>query len=430
MEEEIDLRKYIETLIHYWYWIVGLGLVAAVIAFAVSSFLPPIYEATAWVNVTGPRYQVQFDSRMVDTAVDPKQFTEIYPKLATNGPVLLSVADEIDQSQFADVMDVQGIKSMLEVQSGDYAGLVILKARSSDPQAAAAVANVWADQFVVYASALFNGSDDISRMEAQLAEAKTALEQADQALTAFRQEFGFGFSSVSELGDSDQDSGTVGIARQLEAKTHLLSEYETRADQIAQLLQEARAVQAQVEVGTSPAVVAGLLADMLQLGVAEGQPNSLVQISLVGLDAESGLAALVTALGAKQDSTQETINRLTLDVKALQSEVADRQQELEQLLRDQQLAGDTHLTLSRKLQETSIELGGDVARVLSYASVPSAPVSPRRLFSTVIAGVLAVMITVLAVFAVEYWREEDPLAAGPASAPPNDEPRQGVVRAE
>ncbi len=414
MEEEIDLRKYIEVLIRYWYWIVGLGVAAAVIAFAVSSFLPPIYEAAAWVNVTGPRYQVRFDSRMEDIAVDPKQFTEIYPMLATNGPVLLSVADEIDQSQFADVMDVQDLKGMLEVQSGDYAGLVILKARSSDPQAAAALANVWADQFVVYSSALFNGSDDISRMEAQLAEAKTALEGADQALTAFRREFGFGSSGVTELGR------TVGIARQLETKTRLLSTYEARADQIGQLLQEARAVQAQVEVGTSPAVVAGLLADMLQLGVAEGQPNSLVQISLAGLDAESSLAALVTALGAKQGSTQETITRLTLEVEALQSEVADRQQELEQLLRDRQLAEDTHLTLSRKLQETSIEMGGDVARVLSYASVPSAPVGPRRLFNTVIAGVLGVMVAVMAVFVVEYWRE-DPL--------PNDEPRQGVGRA-
>ncbi len=429
MEEEIDLRKYIEVLIHYWYWIVGLGVAAAVIAFAVSSFLPPTYEAAALVAVTGPRYRLQFDSRIQDVPFDPNQFTKVYPTIATSDAVLLSVAGEVDASQFVDVMDVQDLKDVLNAESADSGGLVILKAGSRDPQAAAGLANVWAEQFVVQLNILYGGDEDISRMETQLAEAKTALEGADQALTAFRREFGFGCSSVSELGRTAEDSGTVGIARQLEAKTRLLSQYEIRSDQIGQLLQEARAVQAQVEVGTSPAVVAGLLADMLQLGVAEGQPNSLVQISLAGLDAESSLAALVTALGAKQGSTQETVTRLTLEVEALQAKVADRQQEPEQLLRDRRSAEDTHLTLSRKLQETSIEMGDDVARVLSYASVPSAPVSPRRLFNTVIAGVLGVMVAVLAVFVVEYWRE-DPLAAGSASAPPNDETRQGVVRAE
>ena len=423
MEEEIDLRKYIEVLIHYWYWIVGLGAAAAAIAFAVSSFLPPTYEAAALVAVTGPRYQLQFDSRIQDVPFDPGQFTKGYPTMATSDAVLLSVAGEIDLSQLVGVTDVQDLKNALNAESADSGGLVILKAGSHDPQAAASLANVWAEQFVGQLNILYGGDEDISRMEAQLAEAKTALEEADQALTAFRREFGFGSSGVSELGR------TVGIARQLETKTRLLSAYEARADQIGQLLQEARAVQAQVEVGTSPAVVAGLLADMLQLGVAEEQPSSLVQISLAGLDAESSLAALVTALGAKQGSTQETITRLALEVETLQSEVADRQQELEQLLRDRELAEDTHLTLSRKLQETSIEMGDDVARVLSYASVPSGPVGPRRLFNTVIAGVLGVMFGVLAVFVVEYWRQ-DPLAAGSASAPPNDELRQGVVRAE
>ena len=429
MEEEIDLRRYIEVLIRYWYWIVGLGMAAAVIAFVVSSFLTPIYEASALVAVTGPRYRLQFDPRILDVPFDPGQFTRVYPTMATSDGVLLSVAGEIDQSQFVDVMDLQYLKNMLNAESADGGALVILKAGSRDPQAAARLANVWADQFVAQLNTLYGGDEDISRMEARLAEAKTALEQADQALTAFRREYGLEFFGGGELGPTDQasemlgiaarQSRTVSVARELEAKARQLLEYETRADQIAQLLQEARAVQAQVNGATSPAVVAGLLADMLRLGVAEGQPSSLVQISLAGLDAESSLAALVTALGAKQGSTQETITRLALEVETLQSEVADRQQELEQLLRDRELAEDTHLTLSRKLQETSIEMGDDVARVLSHASVPSVPVSPRRRLNTAIAGVLGVMVAVMAVFIVEYWRQ-DPPAAGPAGTPPND----------
>ena len=52
MEEEIDLRPYIEALISKWYWIVGAAVVAGVVAFIVTSMLPPSYEATALVAVT------------------------------------------------------------------------------------------------------------------------------------------------------------------------------------------------------------------------------------------------------------------------------------------------------------------------------------------------------------------------------------------
>jgi uncharacterized protein involved in exopolysaccharide biosynthesis len=44
MEEEIDLRKYITVLIKHWYWIIGLAVVAGVLAFVISSVTPPIYK--------------------------------------------------------------------------------------------------------------------------------------------------------------------------------------------------------------------------------------------------------------------------------------------------------------------------------------------------------------------------------------------------
>ncbi|MCZ7671650.1 MAG: Wzz/FepE/Etk N-terminal domain-containing protein [Chloroflexi bacterium] len=54
MEEEIDLKPYIEALITKWYWIMGAAILAGVVAFIVSSALPPKYQATALVAVTQP----------------------------------------------------------------------------------------------------------------------------------------------------------------------------------------------------------------------------------------------------------------------------------------------------------------------------------------------------------------------------------------
>ena len=44
MEEEIDLRPYIEALFRHRYWIVGIVVLTAGVAFLVTRFVPSIYE--------------------------------------------------------------------------------------------------------------------------------------------------------------------------------------------------------------------------------------------------------------------------------------------------------------------------------------------------------------------------------------------------
>jgi len=399
-EEEIDLREYINVLIRYWYWIAGLSLVAAVAAFVVSSFLPPTYEATAMVIVTQPRYLFQFDRRVQNIPFDPTQLSKGYPAIATSDDLLLSVVNTVEPPLPPERQSLSALREAFSAETADDLNLVKLTVRSQNPQEAARLANVWAEQLVQYLNDMYGGNNDLSLFEAQVAEAKTALEQADQALATFRREYGLGFSGSKELG----------ITRRLQAKTDLLTEYEARADRVAQLLQEARTAASQADETTSPAIVAGLLADMLQLGLAEGEATPLVQISLGELDAETSLSALIAALEAKQNSMDETITRLTAEVEALQAELADKQQELDQLLRDRQVAQNTYLTLSNKLQEARIEAQGEMgeAQLLSRAAVPDKPSSPRRLLNTVVAGALGLMVGVFGAFFVEYWRQETP----------------------
>ena len=64
LEEEIDLRPYIEALIKGWKWIVGAGLIVAIAAFGMSSLLPSTYEATSLVAITETRQNIQFDPRI------------------------------------------------------------------------------------------------------------------------------------------------------------------------------------------------------------------------------------------------------------------------------------------------------------------------------------------------------------------------------
>ncbi|NCF68576.1 MAG: lipopolysaccharide biosynthesis protein, partial [Chloroflexi bacterium] len=54
MEEEIDLRPYVEALLRNWKWIIGAGILAALIALGFSFLMPSTYEATALVAVSEP----------------------------------------------------------------------------------------------------------------------------------------------------------------------------------------------------------------------------------------------------------------------------------------------------------------------------------------------------------------------------------------
>lgn len=414
MEEEIDLREYIKVLIRYWYWIAGLGLVAAVVAFVLSSFLPPTYEATALVAVTRPRYLFQFDPRMQNVPFDPNQLSRGYPTIATSDELLLTVASSADPPLPPERQGLEGLRKTFEAETTGDPSLIKLTARSQDPQEAARLANLWATLFVDHLNHVYGVDDDLPLFEAQVAEAKTALDQADRALTAFRREYGLGFSNRAGI---DGMILELGMARQLQAKTNLLTQYEARADWVAQLLAEARAAATGVDDTTSPAIVAGLLADMLQLGLVDSKTNPLVQINLGELDAETSLAALITALEAKGSSIDATTASLTQEVKALQSELADKQQELDQLLRDRTVAQNTYLTLSNKLQEARIGAGdetGDEVQLLSRAAAPEEPVSPRRLLNTVVAGALGVMVGVFGAFFLEYWQGEEISETTPA----------------
>ena len=402
LEDEIDLRQYIRTLLRYWRWIVGLGIVAAVLAFAISSILPPQYEATALVTITGPRYRMQFDPRMQDVPFDPRQFTKGYAAIATGDELLTTLLEATGSGTSAGsaMRSLEDLKGMLDAQSVGDGNLVQLRARANDPAEAAHLANAWAERYVAHLNALYGQKQELSTLEAQVAQAKAAVERTDQELARLRREYGIGFrpSAAPDVVEP------LGIVYQLQARTTLLADYEARAGKIAQLLEEARAVMERAD-GAAPAIVSGLIADMLGLGQLNTVGMPQVQINLGDLDVRASLAALVAALEAKQAATQEAIAKLQNEIASLQTDVAARQMQLEQLLREQEVSQQTYLTLAKKLEENRVEVNGDVARIASRAVMPEKPSSPRRMFNTALAAVVAVLVAAFGALFAEYWRQ-------------------------
>ena len=64
MEEEIDLREYIEVILRRWKWIGGITLAAVVTAAIVSFFvIAPVYEAKAGVVIVKSKSEITFDPK-------------------------------------------------------------------------------------------------------------------------------------------------------------------------------------------------------------------------------------------------------------------------------------------------------------------------------------------------------------------------------
>jgi hypothetical protein len=137
------------------------------------------------------------------------------------------------------------------------------------------------------------------------------------------------------------------------------------------------------------------------------------------------LADLVTTLQTKSEETDVRLADLEPEILASQQALQQLTVEQDRLVRAQEVARETYLTLTRKLDEARIaaQEENSTLQVGSYAAVPESPIGPRRLFTTAVVGVLGLVVGVLVVFFVDFWRRSGkPAQDKVAPDPPNSGP--------
>lgn len=387
MEEEIDLSQYVAGLIKYWYWIFGLAVILAITAFGISVLLPSTYQATALVTAIQPRYQLQFDPRFQNVPESSIQAFLLnqyrsYPALATGDDLLQQVATETDWS-------LDDLRRGLQVKN-DFI-LFTLTVTGKDAPETARIANIWAEIFVKQVNGLQEGDNEIERLKKQHKLAAEALAQADAAMTAFREENGFGF------GDS---IGFGLIGQQLQIKKDMLAGYQVELVRINKMQREVELMS--TNTITSPVLIAGLLSEMINTGIVRDSPT--YQIRLDTLDPVTGLAAMKKALASEVTAIEAETGPLQREIAALHTELAAKQAQLEQLNREKEIKTETYMTLARKVQEVELDASGtSQIKIASRAAVPTEPVSPKRLVNTALGGILGLMIGVIGVLGL-VWR--------------------------
>ena len=211
MEEEIDLRIYIDILLAWW-WLIALGaVVVGVSAFIVTSLMPPVYEASAGVVSVRSRVEVSLGSGFETITEDSaaygsmigagaiiertKQRLNTLAGMVRNGIVAQQVAEELsgvlDEEELDPAVLLGRVKGrVLSLEGGGDSDTIEIVVSHPDPHIAALIANAWARAYEVHVNRIFGMAQltpfgDIDR---QVQNARADYDVAQEAYLRFLSE--------------------------------------------------------------------------------------------------------------------------------------------------------------------------------------------------------------------------------------------------
>ncbi len=414
MEDEIDLRAYVEVLLRHWYWIAGLAVLGAVVGFVFASLQPELYEGQSVVIITQPRYQIEFDSRF-ETRLGVPTY-KAFPTLATSDGVLHDVLDSYSPSPGSGIEEwtLSTLRNMVKATSEGDPSLVILTVTSRSPEDAAAIANVWAGALVKRGREVYGQSEvDVAFFEERVQEAQLTLDQAESELVEFQ----------------GRNPGSI-LTAQLRSLLRAQAEYLQRQRAVKYIMQDVQGLRAQLAeetVGQRGSLADDLTALLLQIKAFAAETSTPVQLQVDGnvgfsdkstAEQRAFLDDLVTTLAARSTEIDDKLAQLEPQILASQRDLQATTVISTQLTLARNMAYDTYVTLAHKLDEgriSSQEANGTV-QVGSQAAVPDMPVGPGRLFTAVVGGMAGFVIGVIVAFFVEFWpgKEEASERVAPA----------------
>ena len=405
--DEISLRELYLILKRGLPLVIVLAAVAGLLAFAVMSFRPNLYEAESTVLITPSPVQPQRPGSLTLSLPDISSF-EVYQALANSRSVLDAAVSRVSQAGIsADELRRQGrLVRLLGPQRPDQVAPLSVThvVQHSDPELAVVLADAWAESALeAVRNVLLAGLSPVAvATSTELTRAAAALEAIEVRWRTFQ----------------GQDDGEQ-LTSLLSGTTLQLAEGEARLAELERQIAATEAKQALLRDRLSD--LGPVTFDLLpQLAIAEAEQAglSLLRAQLEALP-EAPDAQLYHQTIAILDLTEYQRTGLTLAAslaerdallsqqQRLQAHAIELRQEMA-ALNEQRSRLERELSTARGAYSDAVaiqpiisyvtELAPTNARLLSQASLPSEPVGPRRLLTTVLAVVIAGMLAVVFVF--------------------------------
>ena len=405
------------------------ALLAGALTFAVSSFLQTLYEAQSTTLIAISPLKINSTQNLTFSPPNEVSF-EAYETLAKSRAVLETAVAAVPEAELASDDLSGGVELLIGPQQpGQVVPLSVQHSvRHPDPELASRLADAWAQSTVeaVQTSLLASLEPVQAATRQEIGRLRGDLETVEEELETFQR----------------RDAGE-NLTDLLARLTERISATQIRRDQVARDLAAARS---QVNLllsggepadGTSPqnlAATLGLLRGDETLQVTEEDDARLERLETL-LSAQDGslsgdivqllrraelqtLSVDIAGFQAEREQLSEQLTTYDAQAEDLRRQIAELNLERARLERDVTSAQQAYTDVStlEPIITYVTEITPTNARLLNRASVPTAPVAPRRVLNTALAVVITGILAVLFVFLREAVRAPDVVTSEKPSA--------------
>ena len=424
--EEINLREIIETILRRKWIIIAFTAFCLLVGGIVSFFvMKPVYEAQTMLMIS----PITNDT---SNNIDGNSFFGLveslskYPVMSVDtyreqikAPVIL---DYIRTEMGLTDKPLSSIADRITVDAPKNTNLITVSFRDGDPQTAARIANLISQRFTEFVS-------DTNQRQAENSAAFIKEQQEKEKENLDK--------ALEELKDFvAQPRGPEELKLELDSKLEQLTEFKT---QLTQIKLDEEAVRASLEnarriLASTPEtiiltkallddeILSGIVKDRLGSGTTgiAGLKMTSEEINGIYTDIAKSVNALeiqLTDLTARKRGIDVEISARQKEIETLQAELAEKQYKYEILNHNVELIRQTYDAYQQKYKEAMIKQSADIGKssviVVSQAIPPRRPVAPDKKLNMAVALVLGLMVSIFAVFVMEYWKNS--MVQNPAS---------------
>ena len=359
--DEIDLREYIEVL---WRWrtlVLTITLLATTTAGIISFFvLKPVYEASA--QIMAPQ-------------------TPLPAEIIKSPNFMQAIVQELGLQEQYNAFDLARAVSLETSRAS--ATLTTIKVQNEDAALATKIANQIAADFLEFLRE--KNSESTSASIAQLTAEKT---EATASLNSIRY-------TIASL---KQTTGMDALQTEVSRLANLVATYSSQ--QMESEMEEQGLLAGIVELSKTLAATPMTLSGPPDWS---GHPTEIPNETYQRLNESLALAKVdLIKVQTRLGQIARTLPSLKADYEGSYARLLGFQRQLEELEAQDKILAERITSFTDRISELTTSL--PETNVVSPALEPVVPIKPRKLVNMAVATVLGGFLSILAVFAIEYWR--------------------------